>query len=407
MRLHWQQMDYATWMKWLTAIGVASILSISALAWGNSTLDALELQLLGQKFTAEPLEQRITRFEEAFQLPPVAKASMQYRLSRIYALPKAQNDAVNRQEAVAAYNQGIDATQGGRIEAAIDAYKRAIQLNPGLVEAYNNLGNLFEHLNLYPKAIESYQRALSQMPDSPLLHRNLAVVFEKAGDTSQALHHYREYAKLDPAPDKTVLNIIRNYDDQARNASHAPDYYEQAQEGSHGKKLVWPEEINPIPVYISLEPDQGAFLPAIKEGLAKWEEASEGRLRFKEVSTPGEAKIRIALQEGPLSHPYLDVGRASYDYAEEGKNHELKGLRVDVVINTGERDVPIPLENRLAQVRRLTLHEIGHAIGIWGHSSNPGDVMYTRPIVSELSQRDRNTFFKLYGADQVSRRARR
>jgi hypothetical protein len=38
-----------------------------------------------------------------------------------------------------------------------------------------------------------------------------------------------------------------------------------------------------------------------------------------------------------------------------------------------------------------TTHELGHAIGIFAHSPNPGDIMFGDPVVSELSGRDRAT----------------
>ncbi len=36
----------------------------------------------------------------------------------------------------------------------------------------------------------------------------------------------------------------------------------------------------------------------------------------------------------------------------------------------------------------ILLHEIGHAIGIWGHSSKSSDIMYFQPVVNKLSARD-------------------
>ena len=41
-----------------------------------------------------------------------------------------------------------------------------------------------------------------------------------------------------------------------------------------------------------------------------------------------------------------------------------------------------------ARLRTVLLHEIGHAIGIWGHSTAPNDIMYFEPTVADLSERD-------------------
>jgi len=38
-----------------------------------------------------------------------------------------------------------------------------------------------------------------------------------------------------------------------------------------------------------------------------------------------------------------------------------------------------------------TTHELGHSLGIFAHSPNPGDIMFADPAVAELSTRDRAT----------------
>ncbi len=45
----------------------------------------------------------------------------------------------------------------------------------------------------------------------------------------------------------------------------------------------------------------------------------------------------------------------------------------------------------------LVAHEVGHAVGIGGHSPQTTDVMYTRPTVSIPTDRDRNTLRNLLG----------
>lgn len=43
-----------------------------------------------------------------------------------------------------------------------------------------------------------------------------------------------------------------------------------------------------------------------------------------------------------------------------------------------------------------TTHELGHALGIFDHSPDPGDIMFGDPVVSELSARDRATVEAAY-----------
>lgn len=44
----------------------------------------------------------------------------------------------------------------------------------------------------------------------------------------------------------------------------------------------------------------------------------------------------------------------------------------------------------------VTLHEFGHALGIWGHSSNPSDLMYPYPTVTYPSSTDTRTLRFVY-----------
>ena len=42
------------------------------------------------------------------------------------------------------------------------------------------------------------------------------------------------------------------------------------------------------------------------------------------------------------------------------------------------------------------VHEMGHALGLWQHSTNTSDVMYPVALNGIPSKRDRNTVYKLY-----------
>ena len=76
--------------------------------------------------------------------------------------------------------------------------------------------------------------------------------------------------------------------------------------------------------------------------------------------------------------------------------------RVDITFLTVSANLP-PLSTTYSKedIRETALHEIGHALGLAGHSLNPNDVMYFASAsierkISELSSRDKNTIRKLY-----------
>jgi predicted Zn-dependent protease len=51
-----------------------------------------------------------------------------------------------------------------------------------------------------------------------------------------------------------------------------------------------------------------------------------------------------------------------------------------------------------AEYEAVVAHELGHALGIGGHSLDPGDLMYGAPTVAAPSTRDRQTLLYVLGA---------
>ena len=53
----------------------------------------------------------------------------------------------------------------GKLEEAIEAYKKALSLKPDYADAYNNMGNALKDQGKLEEAIEAYKKALSIKPD--------------------------------------------------------------------------------------------------------------------------------------------------------------------------------------------------------------------------------------------------
>jgi tetratricopeptide (TPR) repeat protein len=81
---------------------------------------------------------------------------------------------------------------------AIDAYDRALRVDPTKVEAMLNCGTLHYEDGNFEKAADYFERALSLQPDNALAHFNLGSVLEEVGDADVARQHLRQAVRLDP-----------------------------------------------------------------------------------------------------------------------------------------------------------------------------------------------------------------
>ena len=81
---------------------------------------------------------------------------------------------------------------------SMDGYRCAIARDPGLVDAYVNLGRLTHEQGDPHEATRLYALALHRCPDDPVIHFNLALAVEDTLGPSFAISHYRRAIDLDP-----------------------------------------------------------------------------------------------------------------------------------------------------------------------------------------------------------------
>ena len=71
------------------------------------------------------------------------------------------------------YNLGNVLLQAGRAEAAVDQYRRALDLDPDDARIHNNLGSAFAALGRRDDALRCYRDALTLDPDHAAARANL------------------------------------------------------------------------------------------------------------------------------------------------------------------------------------------------------------------------------------------
>ncbi|MCG3128195.1 MAG: DNA ligase [Phycisphaerae bacterium] len=86
-------------------------------------------------------------------------------------------------------------------DAAIEMYHLAAAQDPTLAEAWYNAADVHEEQGRVEESIRCLRAALQASPSYCDAHFNLALCYEQTGCVGEALTHWREYLRLDPSSD--------------------------------------------------------------------------------------------------------------------------------------------------------------------------------------------------------------
>jgi len=158
--------------------------------------------------------------------------------------------------------------------------------------------------------------------------------------------------------------------------------------------LHWPDA-KPLRVYLpppdpNLASDPEAVLEAVRDGITEWTDvARPGVPSFVFVDSPGDADIPIVWEAEPSGNWY--VAHCVYEPTTTGNRLDVSRI----LVTTHYRGREVALD----QLYRTVLHEMGHALGLAGHSPSAADIMFRSTYDSEaegLSAADRATLRALY-----------
>ena len=141
-----------------------------------------------------------------------------------------------------------------------------------------------------------------------------------------------------------------------------------------------------------LFPDSEAIQSSVRDGVTDWSDVvAPGVPSFTFVDDAGDADIDVVWAAKPSGDWYVAFCSPHVDVMK----HKL--VAPTHVLITGRWK-----DGRLADlhdVYAIVLHEMGHALGLNGHSPNRADIMYPRipgTAGAEISARDRETLRRLY-----------
>lgn len=190
-------------------------------------------------------------------------------------------------------------------------------------------------------------------------------------------------------PMKSIsIAIILTFLTSSISLASVEDYFEQITVFSDGRLTRF--EQMPIHVHVEdISAPKGLkkqYLEVLEEVLSTWEEVSDGKLRFTQTTSQEAADIKLCWNNKLPSYPKEPIGEAVL----------VRAKRIHVEIKIGLRDSTTISLLKPRDAKSILLHEFGHAIGLWGHSSHPRDVMHYAATADYPTERDINTLLKVY-----------
>lgn len=106
---------------------------------------------------------------------------------------------------------GNNLSSSGKYAEAEGAYRKALEIDPGLAGALNGLGVAYTRLTRYREAIGAFRQALRLEPDSAWIHSNLGLAFMESGMDREAVDASNQAVRIMPELGAAHFNLGLTY----------------------------------------------------------------------------------------------------------------------------------------------------------------------------------------------------
>ncbi|MBY0405147.1 MAG: tetratricopeptide repeat protein [Cyanobacteria bacterium] len=291
------------------------------------------------------------------------------------------------------FETGLRVYQEGDYAMAIRYFQQAVKEHAENPNIRYYLADSFLKTNRLPEAQSEYQHILAIAPTSQ------AAKLSKIGLSQIEKYHEPSVTKF-----KEVIGSIKDNNGPDKFSgldAKGTNYLDEVMEG--GQAARWSTKALPLKLYIETAPPnirnfEQSFIAQVQRAMEAWNKALGSQLLYTLVDSPSKGDIRVSWVNNIDKRGFTTESGTTYTAGVTLPNISNDRLQyMDVRLGTFDiREKPQSADD----IYVLALHELGHALGLRGHSPDIKDIMFAQnQNVRALSQRDINTIRLLYSQE--------